>query len=670
MHNNASAALLAAIVLLVFVANGVGAQTANVIATVNVFCNFKVSVAPSSSMYVLPLTSDINVGYSILQTNGCLITSMPGFLNVTNQINYLMSSNSVTYPPGNGTVSVPYMIFENITHESYTAELALTYANFTNQSYSVFQIVQPAIMSLNGLFATSGIVENSQVTVYQNINRNGFLAPSNMLLHTTITGPGPTNLEMNVPVASPGLFSFNVGNASSHTGTYLIKENMTYFNGAVNAVTDTSEYNYTVVAPSQSSSGGGGGSALPRSPQNISSVYFTSIPVLSGMIVGASSVSQIGMANKGQYPVWVNLTAPAKSALGSVILSSASLYLQPHTALSVDIAYFINASAAPGSYVIPINVSVTPQGAVLPSKQKLFLMVTAKPKGPQSPQIITSFVLQNSTKATGYIQLVNNLNGSIYNATLEMRIPRSATKFSSISLAGAPSRLFETNNSYVLSWNISNISKGNNFVYYTISNVTNPQLILSPSTTFSVPSREQSLLTVFSISIPTFYVNTTENINIASFYTGIRENNITFTLASISGVRIANASQSFDTLPNTYVNPTFPIYKISKSGTYIFTLFISGDGINQSYSLPVVVVSSSGANGVKTSETLATTIPQAEPQAAINVKGYLAGLPFFGVAIVVLSIVLLVRRRNRSAHYRRERVKDLEELKEHIKRNE
>ncbi|MGC8622417.1 MAG: hypothetical protein ACP5UC_00420, partial [Candidatus Micrarchaeia archaeon] len=179
---------------------------------------------------------------------------------------------------------------------------------------------------------------------------------------------------------------------------------------------------------------------------------------------------------------------------------------------------------------------------------------------------------------------------------------------------------------------------------------------------FTVPSQyPKSSIKIFDINIPTFYSNVSGILGISALYTGVKPNNISISLIGPPTITVINNTQSFQVLPNTVLLPRFKTLAHS-SGTYVMTLFVSGPGINESYTFDIIVLPEPA-----TATTIPTTTTIA--QKAFVLPGYSLYWMVVAAGAVFLIVLTEIHKKARSK-YNPERAKKLKELEEHIKRVE
>ena len=326
---------------------------------------------------------------------------------------------------------------------------------------------------------------------------------------------------------------------------------------------------------------------------------------------------------------------------------------------------------SPGSYVVPINLTVAANGKV--TNVNAFITVTIYNSTPSQASILNQISVLNYTNSTegrvtsGTIQISSPLNSSIVNSSLETLLPGSlANNISEISTYGIPSAVSSENGSYVIHWQIPYLPPGEQaYAYYMISNSGGQAQLYRIQNLFTVPSQAtpqlKQVLKIINISVPDFYANTLNHISVHALYAGIVPGQINFTMASSSGARIQNSTRIVNLTPNQYVVEDFGVEGGQQPGTMLLMLYISSKGMaNMTYSLPVVVLPGTPAT--------ASTYP--------SLQGATHYIEYTVIAIAVLAIataIYLIRRgRGRQLYglYKPPRRTELQTVKEQIEEGE
>ena len=101
-----------------------------------------------------------------------------------------------------------------------------------------------------------------------------------------------------------------------------------------------------------------------------------------------------------------------------------------------------------------------------------------------------------------------------------------------IILSGAISNVSVISNQYLLSWRIPTLKPhATEILSFAMNNVSTPQYFYGPITSITTLSTTNlTVLRIFNINVPTFYVNKPNNITVSAIYTGTNVSNITFCL--------------------------------------------------------------------------------------------------------------------------------------------
>ncbi len=640
----------------------------NITAIVNVVCPFKVSIS-GNTLYILPIIRNPDFTYSVnALVSGCPIQPMSGSFYIQNNHGSNLTQQAINYPPSSNTLSISNTIFSS-SPSRYIAYARFTYNNFSNSTQLSFSTLAPAVLKISNLSVTSTLTQGSLLTISQDILNNGNLTASNIVLHTTITIPGSNSIIINstIPNVTPNsqeLFEFEINNATAVLGAYKVSEYLGYYDGSNMNTSSTSKTSYTVIAqPASGGQGGGGGglspTTIPSPPTSISSVSLISIPILSGVLGLLDMPSYLSMQNTGQYPVWVNISAPNNLSFGSLVISSKSTYLPPNQQLNVQIYVTKSSNALAGIYIVPINVTVSQHGS-LPAQETLYNIISIETKT-SLPQISTGSITISNNTVFGTLEITNPLSKAIYNSTAYIDIPTTAIRrIADIQLSGAISNITTSNNLLMMEWKVPQLQpNGSVNVYYSIKNVTDPSIFINPSTEFVVPSQTKSAVKVFDIHLPSIQPNGTSPVYISAIYTGQNPGNITLSLSAPYSIIISNQSQTFYVSPNSQINAGFNVTARGDTGTYILTLQVKGRGTNDTYQLPLVVFPTQSA--VPLPNGIFAAIPK-------TVKNFLI---YILTAVLVLAAAsTAIRWRMHKSRYAPSRVRRLEYIKRQVERED
>ena len=243
-------------------------------------------------------------------------------------------------------------------------------------------------------------------------------------------------------------------------------------------------------------------------------------------------------------------------------------------------------------------------------------------------------------------------------------LPGTITRnVSLISASGLPYSISKSDGSYVINWYVSNLPKNSStYAYFSLANITNQDQFSSISGQIEVPSVPvvSSILKVVDLTVPTFYSGTENTISLTFFYSGVSPQTVSAYLTGPSSITIYNSSQSVNAVPNGAYTEYFGV-KPSSTGTAMLSLYISTQGANMSYSMPILVL----AQPVTTTST--TTIPQVSVSGPSTSTVIAYGLPIAIILVIALIIIAVARSVNRPKYDSR-RAERLRRLRESIRR--
>ncbi len=601
-------------------------------------CPYSLSLTPANTEYILPIKSNVVFSYATDALGPCAVGITGGTFSLYNTTNTVFTSNNGF--SDSGTIEVSNSVFDNVT-STYTGELVLFENSISNDISTTIHVVKPANITITGFSALPSPVNiGSAITLSQTLVNTGFLAPSNMILHTRIDGPSFSATVGTDAGNTLSTISFQLGSVTPYAGTYTVYDNVSYYDGSSNRVSKNFTTTYSVTSPSGGGGGGayGGvttGSTTPTTtppPTTIGAALLSIAPLFTDIFLSKTALTSVGFTNAGSYPVWVNATVAAQS-FGSIALSSNAVYLLPNSSVVIQAAIHVNPGATAGSYVVPINLTVSAQGHAS-ARRTLFLSVYIQGDVSSPTAIAESASLSPGSKeASGSVIAYNPTSKALYNATLSLQLPVSvASSANSIVLYGASGSVIVRNNAYLLQWLVPQVAPFSSYpVYYTIINATNTHFLMSPLASFTVPSVAiVSPLRIFDISIPTAYTGQAFQISLSAIYVGSAPENVTFALQAPPSVGVLNPVQVAYALPNSEMRPAFNITPILQSKTYILTLAVYGKNVNQSFSLPLVVLPA------------AYSAPPAKPGAPGALLGAVQQHIFYVLASIAIAAAVAV----------------------------
>jgi hypothetical protein len=199
----------------------------------------------------------------------------------------------------------------------------------------------------------------------------------------------------------------------------------------------------------------------------------------------------------------------------------------------------------------------------------------------------------------GSIAITSPANLNITNATLETLLPEPLVSgATNITVSGIAGIVSVINGTYRINWYIPYLPEGQlTYAYYTIKNPKALPQQYSIQNIFAVPTpgplQLSSILKVVNISVPAFYTGSINRIYVHALYTGASTGTVNFTLIG-PGVKIYNSTASLTATPGQYITSSFEIATSGKPGTALLTLYVSSDGAETTYTLPVVIMSRTG----------------------------------------------------------------------------
>ncbi len=653
-------------------------------ANVSVICPFYINLT-AQSMYAL--VANLTFNYSIKALAGCTIPEINGSVTIwnvnTSQSNYtyrkpvtannLKGNEQVFNVSVNDSLFAPGNYYINLT---FPARYYKESANST--SLRKFNVRKPANVSVAITAISSPVTLYSQVSITQVLTNNGELASSsNTILHFHINGPNgfTNNTSYTVGPIAPGsneTKTLLLSSITPYTGNYTVYENVTYYtqytvgsrtynSATLTSKTATARYNVTPQPKSSSTKP----PTTPLPPTVITNVSYISTPLLVSLLTGQNLVGQLEVYNHNSVPVWVNFTDPVSGC--TITTSSKAMYLLPGQSQSVSMLVSAAPDSIAGTYVVPINESITAVGSA-PTNFTQYVTCVVQRQNSSGPSLLNTISLQNSSKTVqGTIIMYNPTDKGIRNGTISISLPSIvASSKGDISLYGAPGNVTVRNGTYTLTWSLPPSASGqSSSVYYSVRNASDLFAIESTPVTLTVPSATQTgSVNILYISIPTIYTNQSATITLSGLYTGTSQNNVTLSLVGPPAVNVLDGVQRMQLAPNTAFSTTFGVAGPAQSGTYIMTLYVRGQGISENYSFNMIALPYTKPITTSVATTLTPSPPSIEPKEYI-----VPSLAIIGV-IIVGVIVVETHKKLSKPKYSIERAQELAHIKKQVQRGE
>ncbi|MEM0202097.1 MAG: hypothetical protein QXR73_02880, partial [Candidatus Micrarchaeaceae archaeon] len=547
-------------------------QNGTVSATVGVACPFKISL--SAPTYVIKgFDTSFNYTAYVPAPENCSLPDASGFFTVSNNTNNDMLNTSISGININITSSnVIHTLVKNISLSPgiYTARISLSDISSNSSSGQFTVLLHPElyIISLHQN-ATSNLYATH--TVYISYTNKGNLTVINASLHINVTGPVNASISpiiSNVPPASIENISISLPQSeASKVGTYALSAYFTYSFDNKTYSSAQEKSSYSVIAPPPPAPTGAVISSIVTPVSAIPYLSLTSMPIYIAMQQNSSNTASMGLLNSGNFTETLNISVP-KQYSNIISLSSTSITLPPHQSLSDDIYIHVNASLPSSTYIIPILINITSQNGLTSTYREFITLSVAQAISTEPSATNELYSANNTHSATGTSKITAPNTAPLENATVSTIIPFYSTNSTSdINAYGLPNKIVKTSSGYEIQWFVSYLPPGQStYGYYTISNVMNLQALLSTSQqiSFASPSIPPKLLDVLSIGVPTFYVNSTNNITVDVLYTGTAPQNISLSLTGPVLQRIINPNIAFNASPNQVISANFYV----KTGNY------------------------------------------------------------------------------------------------------
>ena len=652
-----------------------GQQTV-VIANVVVVCPFSANVLTPNQNTAYSVGQNIVLNYTLETLNECSINDLAGNFVISYQSNSVVV-NTVSVGPLYAT-NIPITTYNALTFNTvkwsntvYYATLTLSTFQETNSSTQEFTLLRSANVLINSISLTpSQIFPSTQVALTVDIDNDGQLASTgNVLLSISVTGPQSYSFTYNEPALSPlqsELATLYFSNITSQPGSYTLSANAMFTaSGGITAVSSTETVTYTV--SSQSSSGGRGPPPPAPFPVNIIPITvipelnFTTLPFITSVRQGGGAVVFFGFENTATSPEYVNMSV-VDGYSAFVSLSSNSVYIQPGKSVAIEMDFSSKNSTLPGVYVVPVSMMTSVVNGARTKDTEYFLF-QVMPYLSNESGITSQVALLNSTRdARATIEVYSpndrNLSGSVLHTFIPLAI---APNISDISAYGLPNNITVVNGGYVISWPIENIPMSQvAYAYISFNKIKRLNLLenIQNELVTLAPPLQSSILKILNINIPTFYTNSTNEIDVMALYTGTAPQDVYYNLNGPPGTTIYNATQCGKMNPTQISTMKFYVKTAGQPGTILLSLSINTTGFSQTDTLPVLVIESS------------FVAQRPEPNTVL--ARILAVLMYaIGTAIAVLVLYMIAKRAGSGrSRYSSDRAERLIRMRERIRESD
>lgn len=315
------------------------------------------------------------------------------------------------------------------------------------------------------------------------------------------------------------------------------------------------------------------------------------VPMLSSLVQGESSISNIGLRNNGTAAELVSISTPTGYS-GLVSFSSNEILLGPKQSANVAVLFEAPQAYYPGTYIIPINITTTSSGRS--STQTQYISSTIYPNETEQPYILNQVSLVNNTgEVSGIMEIRAPPGTNLYNLSVKTIIPLAvAPNVSDISAFGIDSQIGVVNNNYEIDWHVSSLPAGMSiYGYYTIRNLQDQAYLKFSQNLLLEPSAlsPSQVIKVLQITVPAMYARQNGSIQAEVFYTGSQYGQVGFTLSGPADSPIYRASQAVNATPNSDMVVNFGI-RPDAAGTMLLNLYLSAEGQNLTYPVTVLVL--------------------------------------------------------------------------------
>ena len=572
-------------------------------------CAFNVSLSSPSQFYLSP--PSITFDYTASSKASCT-PSAPSSGYVELYYNGALSSFETMHVPvqqlqagiTSGTISINST---NLTPGSYMVQFYLSSANYKSTASTSFYIIQPAsILITNFTVQPSNVTLGSGVSLIQDVSNLGGLGSTNTTLNIAVSGPGNFYDLVHQKLGDIGKNNAQtvitqLAGDSVVAGSYTITENVSFTSGltaggityeAGKLLSNTQRGSYTVFYNSSSAYNASVG--FPTPPSRIGALSISSVPIYARVLVGNTTTNYLGLTDTKNLTVGVRIIVP-NVPYGKITTSIKSFLVNEGTSEYVQFVFTPYPNATPGVYTVPILISTDDPGII--TNGTVYLIFDIEKKTPAVGSFDISEELTNYGKNLGVsLNVYNPTHLALNNTIMTVRFPSFAAPIGDILLTGAQSNETTSGGETSLEWFIPSIQPGHSAqIGYSVSNITDLQLLLGPS--ISLASTSGSTAPTFTlINMAPINLTLGENgsLTVSGLYQGAYQSSMTLRLSSPSA-NVANPVQVVpDVMQSQIISAPFKIVPTTLGNT-ILSFAVKGQGINETYYIPIVVSAKSTA---------------------------------------------------------------------------
>ncbi|MGC9204837.1 MAG: hypothetical protein ACP5FN_00980 [Candidatus Micrarchaeia archaeon] len=664
--------IILSILMLAFASSAFASQ-AVVTAGLSVICPGAVLLNANASYmkYV-----NMSLSYTLYSTTNCKVPSINGTLSIIYKNNgtIAFSKNITAYNMSqisqSNTIS---MKTSNMPNTTYYAKISFEEPNYaiSNRS-SVFDILNPANITITNLKASpSAALRGSPIVLSMNLSNVGQLTSGKIKTAIKILGPQSSEIIYNASPLSHGQSESITLPLLNYTkiGTYNVyavaSYNTTSSKAVLQSISNNATTSFSIYSTTPSPSPAPTPTPLPKQVtkpiSTTPSLGITTAPLVTSGMQGSMQLSQLGLDNTANSTEIVNISVPKQYA-SMLSFSANSVSIKPNTSISVQLAFYPNSTAQPGTYTIPVSLAASIGNKTTTVTEYTLFTVYSK----SSSEITDQVLLANNTNtANGVVKISNPGNSTMLNVHVETMVPLLVAKnISDIIAYGLENNITISKGYYIINWYIPYIKAGQStYAYYTVAKPQNQVLLANIQNIMEVPApvKPSSILKIIDINLPTFYSNSTNAISVEELYTGTAMQQVTVQLLTPPGITVNPEFVVVNATPNqALVQKFFITMQQGFTGTEMFNLYINTKGFNATYSLPVVVLQQPA--------TTSTTTIQQQPKPSPAVPYATVAITFL-IIFILLSILLLFKI-GRKPRYSAERMLELKQMREAIKRSE
>ena len=503
-----------------------------------------------------------------------------------------------------GTISINSA---NLTPASYTAQFYLSSANYKSTTSTSFYIIKPAdLLITNFTVQPSNVTLGSGISFIQDVSNLGGLSSTNTTLNIAVSGPGNFYDVVHQKLGDIGKNNAQtvitqLAGDSVVAGVYTINENVSFTSNltaggitysAGTLLSNTQKGSYAVYYNASSAYNASIG--LPTPPSNIGALSISSMPIYARVLIGNTTTNYLGLTDTENLTVGVRIIVP-NVPYGKITTSIKSFLVNEGTSEYVQFVFTPYLNATPGVYAVPILISTNGHGII--TNGTVYLIFDIEKKTPSVASFDMAEESTNYGKNLGVsLNVYNPTHSALNNTVMSVKFSSFAAPIGDILLTGAQANKATSGGDTSLEWFIPSIQPGHSAqIGYSVSNITDLQLLLGPSINLASTSGSTApTFTLINMAPINLTLGENASLTVSGLYQGAYQSSMTLRLSSPLA-HVANPVQVVpDVMQSQIISTSFMIVPTIVGNTTL-SFSVNGQGINETYYIPIVVSTKSTA---------------------------------------------------------------------------